>query len=469
MYSFLIFIVLYVFLSISHANSELPDSIQSILKRYAMPEESLGIYVQNLETGEAILRFNENKPYNPASTTKILTTWAALETLKPAYSWQTKVFTDGEVKNGRLIGNIILQGLGDPSLSVERFWLLLVELRAKGLKEIYGDLILDNSYFSSEVSYGEPFDQNIYSPYNVLPNALLFNQQKIRIQFFPDEENNILRINTNPNPSNLIINNGIELTNGKCGYSLKKLEIEIVQENIVNISGKYPISCGNRELSRILMSNEALIYGIFQNFWQQLGGSFQGQYKVAPKPASAELFYSFNSLPLVDLIKSTNKFSNNVTARHLFLTLGTYAYGHPATLEKSQNYIYALLKQKGLHFPELSISNGSGLSRTTTISPRSMGYLLTYAYKSPIMSELMSSLPIAGHDGTLWRRFRDSPWQGRMHLKTGTLRGVKAIAGYGLSQSNQRYVIVTYINYDKLRYDASWELLEAVLEWVYWH
>src|SRR5437763_1350146 len=128
--------------------SRLPPVIAEALARAALPESSVGIYVQDVQSSRPLLAFGEDRPLNPASTIKLLTTFAALDQLGPAYQWSTQIYTDGQFQGDTLNGNLIIKGYGDPRLTLENFWLMLRNLRARGVREIKGDLLLDRTYFA---------------------------------------------------------------------------------------------------------------------------------------------------------------------------------------------------------------------------------------------------------------------------------------------------------------------------------
>lgn len=152
-------------------------------------------------------------------------------------------------------------------------------------------------------------------------------------------------------------------------------------------------------------------------------------------------------------------------ARQLLLTIAAEKVGMPATEQKGEQAIHAWLTSKGLKFNELVIENGSGLSRIERISAAHLGQLLMNAYVSPAMPELMASLPILALDGTIKKRLNDSPSAARAHLKTGSIEGVSAIAGYVLDANNHRHVLVMMVNHPKAA--ASKSAQDALIEWVH--
>jgi D-alanyl-D-alanine carboxypeptidase/D-alanyl-D-alanine-endopeptidase (penicillin-binding protein 4) len=183
---------------------------------------------------------------------------------------------------------------------------------------------------------------------------------------------------------------------------------------------------------------------LFKHLWAQQGGLFHGKVIVDQIPQGLTPLKIYQSPPLADIIRGINKFSNNIAARQLYLTLGTRKNDSPATLVKSDRAIRTWLASKQLNFPELVIENGSGLSRREQITTRHMGQLLLAAFNSPVMPEFISSLPIAAVDGTLQTRFTDSSVKGFAHMKTGALNNVRTLAGYLLDKMGRRVVVVFF-------------------------
>ena len=179
-------LVLFLCLIGSAASAALPVSVQLALKHAHIPLSSIGIVVQQSGARKPLLSHNAKQAMNPASTIKLLTTLAALETLGPAYQWKTEVYLDGALENGVLQGDLVFKGYGDPKLTLEHFWLWLREMRQRGLREIQGDIVLDRSFFEAASHDPAEFDSDPTRAYNVGPNALLLNFNALR--FAPDSQ-----------------------------------------------------------------------------------------------------------------------------------------------------------------------------------------------------------------------------------------------------------------------------------------
>lgn len=402
---------------------------------------------------------------------KLVTSFAALERLGPAYRWKTEAYIDGKLRQNTLHGNLFLKGYGDPQLTLERFWMMLRALRARGLRNVHGNLVLDRSYFDAPPHNPARFDDQPLRPYNVGASALLLNYKAIRFDFLADVRRDAVRIIAEPHPADLRVVNRLRLTSGACDNWQHKLLADFGSgrerhdELPAVFTGSFAASCGDKRWYVALFSQAHYIGGVFRELWKGLGGSWEGTLREGLVPPGARLVYTHESPPLADVIRAMNKFSNNVMARELYLTLGAAFDGPPATTEKAFAAVRATLTRNGLNFPELVMQNGSGLSRAARISARSLARLLRTAYRTPVMAELVSSLPIVAVDGTMKYLMHGAPVAGYAHIKTGNLDGVYAIAGYVLNRDEHRYIVVMMVN------DANAALAEpafaALLDWVY--
>ena len=454
----------------SFDRNALPKPVLEVLAKHKIPETGLSVFVQDVSQDEPLLSVAAHVPRNPASAIKLLTTLAALETLSPAFTWRTTAAVTGDLKDGILHGDLYIRGRGDPFLVTERFWKFLFELRQTGLRHIAGNVIVDDNYFG--VPPGDPglFDGRPYRPYNVLPTATLLNFGATRFWLVPNVDSGRLDIVTDPPSADMTIDNDVELTSAKCTAAAKNLRFRVVSRTNgghVKFSGSYSSRCGRYALIRSVADAHSHVLGSFSSIWESLGGSVSGHRQRGSTPANARVVHSYDSPPLAEIIRTINKFSNNVMTRQLLLTLGAEKFGPPATLAKGREAIKRWLSDAGLNFPELFVDNGAGLSRHTRISAGSLGALLVAAFKSPLMSEFVSSLPVSAVDGTLRKRFKNHPLSRRLHLKTGTIDDVRTMGGYLLTEDGRTLAVVSLHNYPKIQLRTGTEIQNALLEWLF--
>ena len=447
------------------AQAELPSSVAEALKKASIPQQNAAVYVQAVESNSPILSLNAGQAMNPASVMKIVTTNAALGLLTPAYRWKTEIYRDGKLANWNLQGNLIIKGYGDPSFKAQDFWRLLTSLRQAGVRKINGDLIIDKSYFAA-ATYNVSFDTEKWRAYNAQPSAFLVNGRNTSFKFTAGDE--AVNITQEFELPEVVIVNKMKRVPGACGDWRSRMAYDVQPTDdkvVVKFSGSYATECGERFLELSLFEDEKYAFFTFKKLWHELGGEFNGALKLQEKPASAIKVLEQYSEPLGSIVRDINKWSNNVMARQLLLTIAAEKSSVPATEAKGASVIQSWLAANGLKFDELVIENGSGLSRTEQISAEHMGQLLVHAYNSPVMPEMMASLPILSLDGTIKQRLKDSQSNGRAHLKTGSLNGVSAIAGYVLDANSHRHVLVMLVNHPNAA--ASKSAQDALIEWVH--
>lgn len=494
----------------------LPDSVTAALRRAHIPLSDVGIVVQAADAPAPLIALNATQPMNPASTMKLLTTYAALQTLGPAYRWKTEAYLDGTLNDGVLQGNLVFKGYGDPKLTLEQFWMWLRELRHRGLREIRGDVVLDHGYFGDDEGGAGDFDQDPTRAYNVGTNALLLNFNAIHVHLIPEGRRTIALIE--PELAGYTVENNVATSDHLGCHDGKVIRAQLAGK-VIRLDGRIPAACGEVDEYYSLLPHDEYFFAVFSALWKELGGTVEGTLRSGPVPAGLKPYATYVSPELAEMIRDINKFSNNIMARQVFLTLGAAAPAPavatqrgdsaagaqddaaegatvadmqtggdtaqaspagsssamanmpvpetaPASASVSRSIVWmrGWLNSRRLQFPELVLENGSGLSRKERISPLHLARLLQEAAHSPFYSELESSLPILGMDGTVKRRFRDSALAGHAHLKTGTLDDVKAMAGYVDAADGKKWIVTFIINHSNAARGRAAQ--DALIEWV---
>jgi serine-type D-Ala-D-Ala carboxypeptidase/endopeptidase (penicillin-binding protein 4) len=444
---------------------QLPPTVADALQRAEIATAAVGIYIQEAGAAPVLLAANETIPFNPASTMKLVTSNAALEILGPTFAWKTQAYMDGMLQGDVLHGDLIIKGSGDPKLVLENFWLFLRRIRARGIREIRGNLLLDRSVFEETMHDAAQFDGDPLKPYNVGPDALLLNYKALTFRFVPDEAGRSVKVAVDP-PLAAYPLYAPGLSNGDCNDWRGKLR-PAIDGSGARFNGVYSASCGEKtwHVHPFLMSHTQYFDLAFRRFWADLGGLLKGEVRNGVVPQTARLVADWDSASLSEVIRDINKYSNNVMARQLLLTLANNVLKLPANTERGGAVVRTWLSGKGIDAPELSIENGSGLSRTERISALTLGRLLVAAFQSPTMPEFVASLPMVGYDGTMRLRLTTQTVAGKAHIKTGLLNEVRNVAGYVLAASGKRYVVVCMINH--VNAIRGQEAQDALLQWVY--
>jgi D-alanyl-D-alanine carboxypeptidase/D-alanyl-D-alanine-endopeptidase (penicillin-binding protein 4) len=444
-----------------------PPPVVSIINAEHLPESSVSFAIIDPDGGKLVAGQNVDIPRSPASTIKLVTTFAALDLLGPAYVWHTRAWLRGTLKEGELDGDLVLQGGGDPYMTLERWWSFAQELRNRGLKVIRGDIIIDETAFSLPAEDPAAFDGRPNRAYNVVPDALMVNFQSVEFRLVPNAGLHRIDIIAIPQPVNLHIDNQIAYVPGRCNAAADRVDFEVQSDrwDRVVFSGALSPNCEARSIVRVLLRPADYAFGTFAALWREVGGEFDGKLRIEPKPADAREFLNFDSLTLGEIVRLTNKFSSNLMARHLLLAIGESRFGLPATPAKGAAAIADWSQERGLDLHGIEIDNGSGLSRATHISVLQMAQLLSAAYHSRYAPEFMASLPLAGVDGTLRSRMKNTA-AGTVRLKTGHIDGVSGVAGYVTTPKGKTFVLVSLINDPKADGGGGEPVHAALVTWI---
>jgi D-alanyl-D-alanine carboxypeptidase/D-alanyl-D-alanine-endopeptidase (penicillin-binding protein 4) len=444
------------------AEPALPASVALALQRADVPPSALSVRVEEAGSGRVLLRQHDDAPVNPASLAKLVTTYAALDRLGPAWHWETPVWLDGPVRDGVLEGDLVIRGSGDPSLVVERLWLLLRQVQQAGVRTIRGDIVTDGSAFAPSDAQPGDFDGEALRPYNVQPDALLLNYKSSVYGFVPDRGEGRARVSVLPGLAGAEVERSVPLTDGPCADWRGGLKASFDADGKVRFAGRYAAACGAQAWPvadpQPATYNARLLAGL----WQEMGGRLTGRVREGRAPQGPPSFRQ-RSPDLAEVVRDINKYSNNLMAQQLFLTLAAQADpATPATSQAARAWLRLWLQRRlGDLADEVLPDNGAGLSRDGRLTARALAALLQHAWRSPVMPELVASLPVSGLDGTL-RRARLTP--GRAHLKTGSLRDVQGVAGYVLADDGRRLVVVALINHANA--GAARPALEALVQWA---
>lgn len=458
----------------------LPADVLSALQHAHIPPSSVSVVIARADaSAPPVISHRAQTPMNPASTMKLVTTFAALDLLGPNYTWRTPVWLDGKVDHGSLIGNLVIQGQGDPKMVAERLWLLLRRVQDLGVRQIDGDIVLDRSAFAPAARDAGEFDGEPLRPYNTAPDALLINFKSVVMTFTPDPANGVARIQYQPPLAGVQRPNAVALASNSaadCGDYRATLKADFSAPEWIRFGGNYPPSCGEKVWPLAYSDPASFNARAIVGLWQSMGGVLMGSVREGSAPKTYPTF-EVQSPTLAEVVRDINKFSNNVMAQQVFLTLGHAAVAtHELPLATNEAARQALLhwwrQRIATNAPGIDtapnrnwsppyLDNGAGLSRDARITAASLVRLLQVAYASPLMPELMSSLPMVGVDGTLKRSLAKPR---SAHLKTGSLKDVLALAGYVHAAGGQRYCLAALINHPNAR--AAKPALDALVDWT---
>ena len=462
------FLVTIFFLFSSLLNAvTLPDDLAYEISEIPLDKSHYSIHIQALNSPTPIASWLTHTKRTPASVMKLLTTYSALLKLGFDYRWETKFFYRGSLKQGILRGDLYVKASGDSTLKTEDISQIVSHIRSIGIRRIQGNIIIDRTLFKVVARNNSGFDENRYSAYNAMPDAIMFNKRKSTFCITPKKKR--AKVEKDIPDSSYKIVNRLRMVNGSCrrGRSWPKVKIQTnaSARSTVFLTGKLSRRCPKRTICKVISMPHRAFYYALKDALGDAGVKMTGTLKLRRVPKNAKYLFSHYSEPLEKIISTITKKSDNLMARQLMLTIGATIYSPPSTLFKSRKAIKKILnKYHILEKGTTLISNGSGLSRSAKVTAKSLANLLDHAAKY-YGQRWMNTLSIAGIDGTLKSRFATSSVYGRAWMKTGTIRGVKNIAGYVEGISGQRYVVVVLVN-DKQSRKYGALLANKVIEWV---
>ncbi|WP_442593113.1 D-alanyl-D-alanine carboxypeptidase/D-alanyl-D-alanine endopeptidase [Parapusillimonas sp. JC17] len=445
----------------------LPKELGDAWRATRLPEGVLSLMVKEAD-GPVLFSISPDTPRNPASVMKMVTTWTALAGLGPDYTWRTAFYAKdgGRIdEQGTLNGPLYLKAAGDPLLTMEELWGLMRELRLRGIKNL-NEVIVDRSVFGPVTIDPGIFDGAPDRPYNASPDAMMVGLGALRVLFQPDRAAQKWLPVLDPPLKSYRVNGDIKWSSGTCtgSPSVSAQVAAVGNEIVVNVSGTAAASCGEFSVYRLAISQPEYFSALFQMLWKELGGTLARGVKEGKMPGGLRQVVWHDSETLADTIRLINKQSNNVMARTLLLTLGAQMHGDGATPQTGAAAALSVLKGQGVDTRGWVIDNGAGLSREGRLTARGLVGMLEAAWRSPMMPEFISSLAISGVDGTVRRRLRNDQAKGMAHLKTGTLRDVRALAGYVLGASGKRYILVSIVNDERTA--AARPFDDALISWL---
>jgi len=443
----------------------LPSAIEKMITKSTIPKKDISIYIKEVGKNTRVLAsHNATTTRTPASVIKVLTTYAAVLQLGFDYRFPTKFYTKGRVKNGVLYGDMIVKGFGDPTLDSKDLKKIVAKIRAKGIRKITGNIVIDRSFFRVSTKNSSDFDEHPHSPYNAMPDAMMFNERVSTI-CVKARQNSVTKKDVD---GSYKVINKLQTVNKPCKGRYSWPGVRIKQSEItptVTLQGKVSKHCGQQNICKVVTKPYLSFYYALKDQLKKAGVSVAGNMRLRKVPLDAKPFLTHYSDSLEKIISKTAKKSNNLYARHLLLSLGAKIYGEPSNISKGRKAVRKILKNKGALSPgKLSIDNGSGLSRTAKMSAKILADMYDDAYIR-YGKRWMNTLSIAGVDGTIKKRFRATKVKNKAWMKTGTLRRTKNIGGYVKSASGQLYTVVILVQSNKGNWRAS-ALQNDIMKWL---
>ncbi len=409
-------------------NKDLNARLSKVLKSFSVPQTKLGLAVVDLGATpqRMIYGLNETEAFIPASVTKIATAAAVLQKLGPSFKFQTTLWSSGSVKNGVLDGDLVLKGGGDAGFVSESMWFLVNELVRTGIKKVEGNIVVDDSDFDSVRSDPSRDPERVDRAYDAPVGAMSFNWNSINIFIRPAQVGQAPQVVLDP------IANGFKIDNRAKTVNKTGTNLDVSRSgNTVRVSGTIGLGSNEAAVFKNIDDPDEWAGNNLVFFLEQRGITVSGKVKAGKRPEKATLLAKAESKPVSLHVADMLKFSNNFVAEMLTKNLAAQAGTVPATLDGGMKIIRDNLEDMGLDPKKFILLNPSGLSRKNRIRPVDLAMVLAKQQQNfPTFAEFMSGMPLAGIDGTLKNRMKNSPATGWVRAKTGLLTGVVALAGY---------------------------------------
>ena len=444
-------------------------SKELVIKNKINPQD-FAYSIKNISTGESWSK-NADKSFNFASVNKLITATIALDELGPDFKFRTSFFSSNQIRDNKLLGDLIIKGEGDPTLSIENLKDIFNSFKARGINQITGNIFLDDSYFKFQPN-PEYIDDLNYRAYNVQPKSLLIEAGAIEVQFLNQDDN--VYLFSKPSIKEIEVINNLKITNKVCEDWKSKIhpDLTFTDELIqVILNGSFSKSCKNKSLYLNALNQDEYFKVAIKNILNQADIEFNGE--IQKKSFADDDLNSFVLLhehfsdPLNQLMYQMNKFSLNLFSRNLALAVMKQKTEFEADEFNTDIFFKSWFEKQEINFNEFFIENGAGLSRDSYANTLLFQEVLTFIVESDWKSEIISSLPIAGIDGTLKSMFKEKSFSNATHLKTGRLKNVFALSGFMKSSKGEEYIVTFVLNGPQ--YQSFLKFIEQSLDYLYQH
>ena len=400
--------------------AKLRDRLVAVLHDAPLNRTKVGVEVMQASNGDVLFAHNAAVQFNPASNTKMLTTAAAISYLGADYRYHTALYGPEPDADGVVHGDVVLRGSGDPSLITTDVAEIARGLSARGVKRIEGDLLADPRFHARGHKADDPGDGE---------GALILNRNTYGVRVRPGDVGHPALVSVEPKVELFGVENQTTTVHGK----RSRLRIDSYRKDdrlIVTVRGRIADNRDDYVDLRRLADGSLLAASVLRSAFADFGVELSGRVR-AGNVAATTMLAEHVSAPLSEVCRISNKPSNNFVAEAIYKTLGGELYGAPGTLAKGTRAVMDFLTTEGIKPGAYRIVNGSGLTHENRITPQDLSSLLRKIYYDlSVAPEFMSSLAVAGIDGTIRNRFMGTDAVGLVRAKTGTLNGVSALSGY---------------------------------------
>ena len=488
------------------ASRKLDHDLQQVLSDPAVARGWWGIYAVALDTDKPLYALNQDKLFTPASNAKLFTTAAIFGLIGPDYRFRTTVETFGSLdKYGRLNADLVLVGRGDPNLSgrtlpynlrterkappIQVLQGLADQLVQHGLKYVDGDVVADDSYYVFE-RYGEGWSQDdLAREWGAPVSALTINDNVIFVDIKPaDRPGERAFLNITPFPEYYKIDNRVMTTPSGTGPRTVSINREPGSSQLTfwgnipqddpgfgeALAMEDPADFAARLFRQLLEERGVTVYGRARTHHTELASTQTfsvtsiasgGGDAARPTVPAPLVLASYQSQPVAQDLRVINKVSQNLHAELMLRLLGKEK-GTSGSIEGGLEVLRGFLVNAGVKTDQFVFYDGSGLSREDLVTPEALVALLRYCYQQPWGQLYADTLPVAGVDGSLADRFRNTPEAGAIRAKTGSLSHVFSLSGYAKTQSGQQIAFAVMTNNTNLPAKKALDTIDRIVELI---
>lgn len=399
----------------------------------------VSVEVYSLSEQEILYTKNHKQVITPASAVKLFTGYSALRTLGADFKYQTTIYAKGVFDKGTLSGDLYMKGGGDPSLVSERVLLLAEQFLRSGIKRVRGNLYVDSSVFDDVLIDPKRIDTSTDRAYNASISGLSFNYNTTSVYFRPGETIGVpAGVFVSPDTGYISVSNKSSTAKPNTRYGLIASRVAAKESDKILVQGTMPLNFPE-QVSHFNVNFPDIYAGYaLKHYLGMLGVKIDGKILRSVVPEGVRKVAVIESIPLSEIVTLMNKFSNNFIADTLVKTMGVQFKGVPGTMEKGLEVMREEATKLGINQEGFKLVSGSGLTRDNLLSSRHFVEIINKSYLSfDILPELLTSLPIAGLDGTLRSRLKDTSAYGSLRAKTGTINGVASLAGVVQSKGGE--------------------------------
>ncbi len=433
----------------SQDNPLLSQEIDNALNASCLDDNQTSVNVVAMPSGRVVYASNINKPLLPASVMKIITTAAALHYLGPEYRFKTQFLYSGSRQGNTLFGDLIIRGGGDPTLTTEKLWQIATKIKASGINEITGNLVIDAHFFDQyDMAPEWELEERSQRAYDAKLSVLTLNYNSIAIHLQPGQSVGS-RVNAWLEPAlpyMRLHNTAKTIKRGRNTVSVRRSEQEMGNVKM-RVGGKLPIRSQEKVIRLNVDNPIRYATETFRTLLRDAGVKIDGSSKVVFRPIVANELHEHLSEPLSLILKALNTYSNNLTAEQIIKAIAAERYGTPGTHAEGLRLVKEFLRLNGVNMHGIELIDGSGLSRKNRLTTRAITDLLTSLFsRFDIGPDFLSALRVMGAYGVLSQRLAKSPARGKIRAKTGSLRKVSTLAGYVATQDGHVYGYALFLN-----------------------